>query len=132
MKLLIISMVSTCFLFSFAKLTEPKIPNIKVSYHPISTARLDTETDSILETWKTNNSCTYESNSKNRTFSYTELNESKKVVRSYSYPIVSFQTDDETNQFKLRTDAGTVNYVVWKDKRMVVIEAEDYNYIISK
>ncbi len=132
MKLLIISMVSTCFLFSFAKLTEPKIPNIKVSYHPISTARLDTETDSIVETWKTGNSCTYESNSKSRTFSYKEVDETKKIVRQYSYPIVRFKTDDETYQFTLNTDVGTTNYVVWKDKRMVVIEAEDYNYIISK
>ena len=132
MKFLIISMLSTGFLFSFAKLNEPKIPNIKVSYHPISTTKLDIETDEAVETWKTNNSCTFESNSKSKMFSFKEVNETKKVVRSYSYPIVSFQTDDKTYQFKIRTDKGTANYVVWKDKRMVVIEAGDWNWLISK
>lgn len=136
MKLLLLSIISSLLLYSLSSLNPLKqnesIPSVKVVYHPVSTAKLDRNSDTIVETWKTNNTVTLQSDPKRRVLSFKEVNEKKQVVKSYSYPIVSFQTDEETYQFTLNTDAGTANYVVWKDKRMVVIEASDWNYLISK
>lgn len=129
MKLLLLSTISSLLLYSPSSLNPLKqnesVPSVKVVYHPVSTAKLDRNSDIIVETWKTNNTVTFQSDPKRLVLSFKEMNEKKQSVKSYSYPIVHFQEDTEVYQFTISTDEGTANYLLWKDKRMVVIEAGD-------
>lgn len=136
MKVLLLSAISTLLLFSFSSLETAKqsgVPTFKVVYHPLSCAKIDPETDTIVETWKTENTGTYRSNSKKLLFSYTETNQNRKVVKSYSHPIVGYHEDSLVYALAVRNpdDDGIYHVIFWKDKHMIVIEAGDWNYLIS-
>ena len=100
---------------------------IKAEFLYISTAKLNSETDSIVETWSNLNSCTYKVNRSKTKVTFKEFDSAGKSVKEWSYDIDSHVEDCNTWTFYCQG----LTVVIWKDKTMVALEQKEYTYLVQ-
>ena len=133
-KNVIIFLFLVCFSNGYSQVPEVKnVPKLEYSFSPISTGKLDKETDEMVDSWETSNIAVYKVYSSRKVIEYTEYKEnSEEVVKTWTYPIIRYSQDDLVHVFGVLGDKGEVTIVFWKDKSMVALQDVDWDYIITK
>lgn len=126
------------FLFSMGQMQAQvpvvkNLPNLQFVFSPLSIGQMDKETDEMVDSWETSNTAVYKVHKLRKVVEYIEYKEnSKEVVKAWTYPIIRYSQDDTVHVFGVLGDHGEVTVIFWKDKSMIALQDTEWDYIISK